>query len=276
MTKAVLCDANKCIGCRGCQAACKQWNENDEFIPIEENGVKSVNLGSYENPPQLSARTWTKIRFTELEDAGKLHWVFTKLQCMHCEYPACVAACPVGALEKTADGPVVYDDSKCFGCRYCMVACPFGVPTFEWDKPIPWIRKCTFCADRLDAGLEPACVKTCPTGALKLGEREELITEARRRIAAQPHKYVNHIYGEKEVGGTSWLYLSPVPFEKLGLPTLSPEPVTVDVERAMSAVPPVLIGVTAAMASVYWLIQRRQKMSQAKADEEEEKEEVTK
>jgi len=275
LSKAVLYDANKCIGCRGCQVACKQWNETDEDIPTEENGVQSKNWGSYENPPQLSARTWTKIRFTELEYNSKFHWVFTKLQCMHCEHPACVAACPVGALEKTIDGPVVYDDDKCFGCRYCMVACPFGIPTFEWDKPLPWIRKCIFCADRLGAGWEPACVKTCPTDALKLGEREELIIEARERIAKNPQKYVNHIYGEKEVGGTSWLYLSPVPFEMLGLPTLGSEPVTLDAERAMGAVPPVFVGVAAAMSGIYWLVKRRDRMSKERADEKE-KEEVTK
>jgi len=272
MSKAVLCDVTRCIGCRGCQVACKQWNENDEVIPVEENGVPAANWGSYENPPQLSARTWTKIRFTELEYAGKLHWVFSKIQCMHCEHPACVAACPVGALQKTPDGPVVYDDNKCFGCRYCMVACPFGVPTFEWDEPLPWIRKCNFCADRLSNGIEPACVKTCPTGALKLGEREDLIAEARERIAAAPGKYVDYIYGEKEVGGTSWLYISEVPFEKLGFPNLSHEPVTVNVERAMSAVPPALLGVAAAMSGVYWLIRRRSKVSQQEAEDKQKKE----
>jgi formate dehydrogenase iron-sulfur subunit len=156
-----------------------------------------------------------------------------------------------------------------------MVACPFGIPTFEWDSPLPWIRKCTFCADRLDAGLEPACVKTCPTDALQIGEREELLAEARERIAKNPQKYVNHIYGEKEVGGTSWLYLSPVPFEMLGLPTLSSEPVTVDAERAMSAVPPVLLGVAAAMSGIYWLAKRRDRMNKEKTDEKE-PEEVTK
>ena len=273
MTIAVLYDANRCIGCRGCQVACKQWNENDEFIPAptDEIGVQSNNWGSYENPPQLSARTWTKIRFTELDHNGEFHWVFTKLQCMHCEHPACVAACPVGALQKTAEGPVVYDDDKCIGCRYCMVACPFGIPTFEWDKPLPWIRKCTLCADRLGEGWEPACVKTCPTNALKLGEREELIIEARERIAASPDKYVNHIYGENEVGGTSWLYLSPVPFEKLGFPNLGTEPVTVNPARAMGAVPPVLLGVAAAMSGIYWLTKRRQKGSQKASDKEGEK-----
>ncbi len=269
MSIAVLFDANRCIGCRGCQVACKQWNECDEFIPTEENGVPAKNRGSYENPPQLSARTWTKIRFRELEYNSKFHWVFIKLQCMHCEHPACVEACIVGALQKTPEGPVIYDDGKCIGCRYCMVACPFGVPSFEWDKPVPWIRKCTFCTDRQGAGLEPACVKTCPTNALKLGEREELIVEARERITASPDKYVNHIYGEKEVGGTSWLYLSPVPFEKLGLPTLNPEPVTVNAARAMGAVPPVLLGVAAVMSGIYWLTKRRQKLSQIENGDKE-------
>ena len=275
MTVAVLYDANRCIGCRGCQVACKQWNENDEFIPGEENGVQSKNRGSYENPPQLSASTWTKIRFTELDYKGKFHWVFTKLQCMHCEHPACVAACPVGALQKTPEGPVLYDDSKCFGCRYCMMACPFGIPTFDWGSPLPWIRKCNFCADRLGEGLEPACVKTCPSNALEMGDREELIARARERIKASPDKYVDHIYGENEVGGTSWLYLSPVPFEKLGFPVLDSNPVTIDVERAMGAVPPVLMGVAALLSGIYWLVKRRDKLSKERADEKE-REEITK
>ena len=268
MSKAVLYDATTCIGCRACQVACKQWNE----LPSEE----TTNEGTYENPPQMSAYTFTKIRFNEVEHGGKFHFVFTKVQCMHCEYPACAAACLVGAFQKTEDGAVVYDDNKCIGCRYCMVACPFGVPTYEWDKPLPWVRKCTFCADRQSAGLKPACVTTCPTGALKFGEREELITEARGRIAAAPGKYVDHIYGEKELGGTAWLYLSPVPFEELGFPNVGPEPVTINVERAMGAVLPVLVSVAAAMTGVYWLIKRKDKMNQVKADDEEKKAEVTK
>jgi formate dehydrogenase iron-sulfur subunit len=261
MGKAVLCDATKCIGCRACQVACKQWNG----LPA----VTTTNTGSYENPPKMDAYTFTKINFTELEDNGRFRWVFNKLQCMHCEHPACVEACIVGALEKRPDGPVTYDDRKCIGCRYCQVACPFGIPNFEWDKPMPWIRKCTFCADRQGAGLKPACVTTCPTGALEFGERDALIAEAHRRIAAEPGKYVDHVYGEKEVGGTSWLYLSPVSFEKLGFPTLGYVPVTVNVARAMGAVPPVLLGVAAAMAGIYWLTKRRQKSSQAEADEKQ-------
>jgi formate dehydrogenase iron-sulfur subunit len=262
MSKAVLYDANKCIGCRACQIACKQWNE----LPSDA----TTNRGTYENPPRLDAHTFTKIRFNEVENNGTFHFVFIKVQCMHCEYPACAAACPVGALQKTDDGPVIYDDNKCFGCRYCMVACPFGIPNYEWDTPLPWVRKCTFCSDRQSGGLKPACVSTCPTGALKYGEREELIAEARQRIAEHPDEYVNHIYGEKEAGGTSWLYLSPVPFDKLGFPNIDYEPVTVNAERAVGAVPPVLIGVAAAMTGVYWLLQRRQKLSQKAQDEKKE------
>ncbi|MFC1961852.1 4Fe-4S dicluster domain-containing protein [Chloroflexota bacterium] len=261
MGKGVLYDATKCIGCRACQVACKQWNE----LPA----VTTTNTGTYENPPRMDAYTFTRINFTELEDNGKFQWVFNKLQCMHCEHPACVEACIVGALEKRPDGSVTYDDNKCIGCRYCQVACPFGIPNFEWDKPMPWIRKCTFCADRQGAGLKPACVTTCPNGALKFGEREELLAEARERIAAAPDKYIDHIYGENEAGGTSWLYLSPVPFEKLGFPALGSEPVTINAARAMGMVPPVLLGVAAAMTGVYWLTKRRQKLSQAEEDDKE-------
>ncbi len=250
MSFGVLYDSTKCIGCRGCQVACKQWNQR--------KGEPTTNTGSIENPPLLTSKTATRIRFTETDYNDKFQFVFTKLQCMHCEHPACAEACPVSALQKRPDGPVTYDDSRCFGCRYCMTVCPFGIPTFDWDTPIPWIRKCTFCADRVTSGLKPACVTTCPSGALKFGDREELLVEAKARIAAEPERYVNHIYGEKEVGGTSWLLLSPIPFEKVGLPTLPEEPVVVNVERAMSLVPPVLVGVAAIMTGVYWLAKRRE------------------
>jgi len=255
MPKAMLYDATRCIGCRACQVACKSWNE----LPAE----KTTNRGTCENPPALSASTFTKLRFRELEYNGRFQWVFAKIQCMHCLHPACVEACLVGALQKLEDGPVVYDEGKCVGCRYCMVACPFDVPTFEWDKPIPWIRKCTFCLDRQQADMKPACAKACPTEALRFGERDELLTEARKRLVAGPDKYYQHIYGEKEAGGTSWLYLSPVPFEELYFPTLGDAPVTVNVERAMSAVAPVLLTVACLMSGVYWVARRREKIDTA-------------
>jgi formate dehydrogenase iron-sulfur subunit len=197
------------------------------------------------------------MRFNELEEGGRLHWVFAKQQCMHCEHPGCVSACPVGALQKLENGAVVYDDKRCFGCRYCMMACPFRVPKFEWDTPLPLIRKCTFCADRQDEGLEPACVKACPTDALILGERQDMLAEAHRRIQARPDKYVDHIYGEHEVGGTSWMYLSPVPFEKLGFPTLGTQAVTVWSERVMSIAPGIIVGTVAVLSGIYWVTKRR-------------------
>ena len=268
MSKGVLYDATKCIGCRACQVACKQWNEKP--------GQSTQNTGSYENPPKTDAYSLTKIRFNELDYNDRFQWVFTKIQCMHCEHPACATACLVGAFQKTPEGAVVYDDNKCIGCRYCMVACPFGIPAYEWTDPTPWVRKCTFCADRQAAGLKPACVTTCPSGALQFGDKEDLIAEAHRRIDAEPGRYVDYIYGESEVGGTSWLYLSPVPFEMLGMPEVGTEAVTINVERAVGAVPPVLVGVAAVMSGVYWLVKRRQQTAETDAPEDKEQVEVPK
>lgn len=247
--RAVLYDNTVCIGCRSCEGACKRVNG----LPPDEA-----------HPETLTAYTFTRIRTTKLESGP----VYIKLQCMHCLHPACAEACIVGALEKTPDGPVAYDERKCIGCRYCQVACPFGIPNFEWDKPVPWIRKCTFCADRQAQGLEPACVEACPVHALKFGTREELLAEAKKRIADSPGRYVDRIYGEKEVGGTSWLYLSAVPFDKMGFAPHISEPVTINAARAMGLVPAVLIGVAATMTGIYWLTKRKEKLTGTKAGEE--------
>jgi formate dehydrogenase iron-sulfur subunit len=244
-SKAVLYDATKCIGCKKCELACNEHNK----LPGET--------------------TFTKINITELEGDDSPNLVFSKHQCLHCLEPACAEVCVVGALQKTPDGPVVYDDHKCIGCRYCMVACPFLVPTFEWDKPVPLIRKCTFCDDLLAVGSEPACVKVCPEDALKFGGRDDLLAEARERIAAEPAKYIDHIYGEKENGGTSWLYLSPTPFDKLDFPVVGSEPVVVNVRHAMSAVLPATIVVAATMTGFYWLTRKRDKVKMQGKDKEE-------
>jgi formate dehydrogenase iron-sulfur subunit len=241
------------MGCRSCQVACKAWNDN-----VAEIGLC---LGCYDNPPHFSPDTWSLVRFTEVEHGGDLHWVFAKIQCMHCEHPGCVSVCTVGALKKTDEGPVVYYPEKCIGCRYCQYGCPFGVPKYEWEKTLGLIKKCTFCADRQSEGLEPACVKACPTDALVYGEREELLTEARRRIGARPDKYVNHVYGEKEVGGTSWMYISPVPFEELGFPTLGEEHPTHTSEAILNSTPITIIAAVTGLSGLYWLTKRRDEMA---------------
>ena len=244
---AMLYDTTKCIGCRACQNACRDWNRTT---------IEPDPTGLYDAPMELSGDTWTLIQLYE----GNGERSFVKLQCMHCLEPACVSACPVHALEKTDEGPVTYDPKRCIGCRYCMVACPFGVPRFEWDEIFPKVAKCTFCNDRLAVGDGPACAEACPTGALVWGKRGELLTEAKGRIAASPGKYENHVYGEDDVGGTSVFYLSHVAFEKLGFPELGPEPVPELNDRmAPIILPSIFFGGVAILAGAHYMTSNRAK-----------------
>ena len=191
MSKGILYDATLCIGCRQCEQGC-----------ATENGLP------YDD----------KIAAEEVTSAHKYTVVLTKDDkfmrrlCMNCDDPACASVCPVGALKKTALGPVTYDKSRCMGCRYCMAACPFGVPKYEWNKAIPGVRKCIMCSKRVAAGKRTACAEACPTGATKFGDRDELLEEAKKRIHDNPGNYLNHVFGETEVGGTSVILLSAIPF----------------------------------------------------------------
>ena len=283
ISSATLVDTTVCIGCRSCQVTCKQWNN----LPAEKTTTPDGQL-NLQNPKLLSAKTYVLIQQTELEDKSSstgFRTVFAKRQCMHCEDPACVAACPVTAMHKTPEGPVAYDASKCIGCRYCMWACPWGVPTAEWDSLAPRISKCDMCYSRISQELpaarngealniaqhasyktimaEPACVKQCPSGALKHGTREEMLAEAKRRIQHSPGKYVEHIYGEHEAGGTNTLYLSAVPFEKLGFPKVQHEPFPHYSAIALGSVPPAVVGVGALLGGAYKLSQRRAEVAAA-------------
>ena len=208
---AVLVDTTFCIGCRRCEWACNEWNKNPN-MPLKSFEDKTV----FEQIRRTHAGNFTVVnRFQNKHDSNP---VYVKKQCMHCEDPACVSACFVDAFHKKDDSPVVYDPSVCVGCRYCMIACPFDIPAYEYNDPItPRVRKCTFCFDRIETenGL-PACVEICPTETLRFGKRNDLLQLARERIMNNPRKYVNHVYGEHEVGGTSWLYLSAVPFDEIG------------------------------------------------------------
>ncbi len=241
--KAVLVDLTRCIGCRACQVGCKAWNGNE--------AEKTVASAAFTNPPAIDANTFTNVRFVEHEAPGAPAWSFVKTQCMHCVDPACVSACPVAALVKTAEGAVAYDYGRCMGCRYCMVACPFGSIGYEWEKVAPRVRKCTFCADRTAEGRKPACVKTCPTQALTYGDRAGLLAEAERRIANGKGKYVNHVYGKSEAGGTSWLYISGVPFESLGFRTNVPrEPLPALTWASLSQIPLAAGGLFVGLAAI--------------------------
>jgi Fe-S-cluster-containing dehydrogenase component len=183
---------------------------------------------------------------------------FAKRQCLHCLAPGCAGACPVKALEKLPSGPVVYDESKCMGCRYCMVACPFEIPKYEYDALAPRVRKCTFCPERQAAGLKPACTEVCPSGALTFGKRSELLEVAKTRIYQNPGRYVHHVYGEHEAGGTSWLYISDVDFEKLALRTNVPDrPIPNLVSGALSAPPFVMTLWPPLLMGLYVFSKRR-------------------
>lgn len=202
MKKAMLIDTSKCMGCRGCQVACKQWNE----LPAE----KTVFNGTYENPPRFSANTWTKIVFRELkkEDSNQHNdWLFTKMGCMHCTDAACMKSCPAGAISHTSYGTVMIDEKKCIGCNYCIANCPFDVMGFDRDTNVA--RKCTFCVERIAAGEIPACAKTCPTDAITFGNRSEIINLADRRLReVRNGSFPNaDIYGVNELNGTGNIYL---------------------------------------------------------------------
>jgi formate dehydrogenase iron-sulfur subunit len=234
--KALLLDISICIGCNACQDGCKAENK----LP---DGAEKL----------LSPTAFTALN----EYDGK----FVRRLCQHCEVPTCVSVCPVGAFTKTPEGPVTYDAEKCIGCRYCMQACPFRVPRYEWKSTRPRVRKCNFCASRLSRGLPTACAEACPTGATKFGNRDDLLVEAARRISAKPGQYVPKIYGQDTVGGTSVLYLSPVPFEQLGFDThLAQSPMPLLTARAMDKVPNVVAVGGVLLAGIWWITNRREEV----------------
>ncbi|MBE2268326.1 MAG: 4Fe-4S dicluster domain-containing protein [Anaerolinea sp.] len=190
-----LIDASYCIDCRSCMVACNVENE----VPMDSTRIWIKDTGVTGTFPDLKRVT-------------------APFHCMHCIDPSCVSACTVAALTRSEDGIVRYDQDICIGCRYCIYACPFGVPNYQWDEPLPLVVKCDMCFERLGEGQQPACAATCPTGAIQFGRYEEMLELAHRKISENPGKYVPHVYGEEENGGTATLYISPVPFEELGFP----------------------------------------------------------
>ena len=245
-TKAILVDITKCIGCRSCEQACKQIHG----FPSDTEAKLS--------PTAL----------TVIEERGDK---FVRRMCMHCQDPACASACLVGALKKSAAGPVTYDGSKCIGCRYCLVACPFSVPRYEWAKLVPYVKKCDMCSERQLKGQLPACVEACPVQASTSGTRDDLLEESQRRIFADS-KYVRHIYGSDEAGGTSVFFISDVPFEKLGFVTPPKQALPLLTASALGDGPTVILVGGALLSGLYWITQRRALVALAEAREKSAKE----
>ena len=219
----VLVDTTLCIGCRKCEEAC---NRRNHLPRTAESFSDRDVLRSFRRPSETAFTVVNQFPGSPSADQAGLPQTYCKVQCMHCLYPSCVSACIVAALTKSADGAVVYNPTICIGCRYCQVACPFEIPAYEFYEPLkPRVRKCEFCADRLKGtGANPACAASCPTEALVFGRRADLVAMAKERLKRRPDRYVNHVYGETEVGGTSWLYLTGRPVQQVGLLVLPDAP----------------------------------------------------
>jgi formate dehydrogenase iron-sulfur subunit len=270
MSKSILVDTTRCIGCGACATACKVVNH----LPLPDpNAAKDLPSGP------LSEDALVAFAQSHGEVGGKLSAemlnvveahgsISVRRFCMHCQQPTCASVCPVGALHKTAAGPVLYDADKCMGCRYCMMACPFGIPRYQWKALVPKVEKCIMCAPRLAKGLQPACTAVCPVQASVFGERNDLLKEAETRLHNEPKKYFQRIYGEDEVGGTSVLYLSAVPFEQLGLPANLPkDPLPLLTYRVLSKLPNIVSLGGLLLAGIWWITDRREEVAKAEKDE---------
>ena len=243
MGKGILYDATLCIGCKMCEKACAEQHG----LPYDDSIAREQ---------KQSEHKYTVV----LNHDDK----FMRRLCMNCQDPTCASVCPVAAFHKSPLGPVVYEASRCIGCRYCMMACPFSVPKYEWTKALPLVRKCDMCFDRLARGLPTACAEACPTGATKFGDRDELIAEAKERIAKGQGQYVNHIYGLEEVGGTSVLLLSGVPFETFGYKTdVSTEALPLLTYPVLSHIPDVVTIGAVALGGIWWLSNRKEEVAVA-------------
>ena len=243
---AVLIDLTRCTGCNACVRACQESNQ----LPITDT------------PPQgFSSTVFTFVEARQVTTAGgDISDYHVKRQCMHCLNAACVSACPAAAMYKSEAGPVIYRPERCLGCRYCQAAWPFDVPSFEWENGVtPVISKCWLCYQRLEGEQKPACVEACPTGALRFGKRDALLAQGHAQIESDPDRYVDHIFGEFEAGGTSMLYLSDIPFADLGFPANLPDTAPPEeTEKIMSTLPGVIAGVATLMAGTAMVTHHRQ------------------
>jgi formate dehydrogenase iron-sulfur subunit len=266
MSKVILVDTTKCIGCGACVAACKVVNglPLDELRAAKASSAKSLSEDELVAFAQSHGELGRELSATALSVVEAHGQVFVRRFCMHCQDPTCASVCPVGALRKTAAGPVIYEADRCMGCRYCMMACPFGIPRYEWKAVLPKVAKCTMCASRQAKGLQPACTEACPVQASIFGERDELLAEAEKRLRENPSDYVQRIYGKEEVGGTSVLYLAAMPFENLGFPANVPhDPLPMYTYRVLSKIPNIVTAGTFLLGGIWWITNRREEVARA-------------
>ncbi len=243
MSYGMLIDVTRCVGCLACESACNEANGNQ---PPE-------NLRS------LRYDKWTVVRTVPVDGEERS----VRKLCMHCQDPSCVSVCPVGAFQKTPEGPVIYDQDRCMGCRYCIMACPYNVPTYEWNNPTtPRVRKCIMCYSKVKAGEPTACAAACPAEATLFGEREALLADAHKRISENPGTYFPHVFGEHEAGGTSVLFLADKDFVKLGFPGNLPEgPLPERTAQVLHRLPNVVVTAGAALMGLWWIVNRRQELA---------------
>lgn len=261
----VLVDTTLCVGCRKCEAACNEVN--DDLPRASPEAFKDESV--FQRRRRMDYGTYTVVNRYE----GPGGPAYAKFQCMHCLQPACVSACIVGALTRQPNGAVVYDSWKCIGCRYCMVACPFQVPAYEYRNSLtPKVRKCIFCFEkRLVQGGMPACIEACPMQVMTFGRRDEMVRLAKQKLRADPDRYFPHIYGEHEVGGTAWMYLSSTSFQKIDLPALGYHPVpgyTEPVQHMLFKwfLPP--LGLYGLLGGIMWFVESRRGKDRAETEGE--------
>jgi len=258
MTKATLLDVSKCTACRACQVACKAWND----LPGETTACQ----GYYDNPPDLSPETWNRIAFYEVErDGGQVAWLFRPVRCLHCTDASCVSVCPTGAAQHRGEF-VVIDSKWCVGCGYCSTACPFGVPHLGYGADKGSAHKCWFCYDRVSDGLQPACAKSCPTGAIEFGDRDALIAKAHDRLAVlRGRGFADaNLYGENLLGGLHQMYVLTEKPALFGLPEAPQMATRTVIGNWLSGI------VTAGMVAVlpFWLLfKRKQELAAQRASE---------
>jgi len=268
MSEAILVDTTRCVGCQRCVVACKLVNGLLRASPSDFLTTDALSSLDPDTDLPMGESGEEELSAYALNVVQSYGSVYIRRFCMHCQDPTCVSVCPVGAFRKTSAGPVVYGEERCMGCRYCMMACPFGIPRYEWNKVwAPRVKKCHMCAPRQAKGLKPACTEVCPVQAGIFGDREDLLREAENRLRQEPAKYFQHIYGKQDVGGTSVLYLSAVPFDALGLPTNLPhDALPMYTYRVLSEIPSLVTLGGALLAGIWWITKRREDVTSAEKE----------